>query len=268
MAGTQSGDGENDQFHESVPWSFSPEIRTQAFQQNALRVVTSGRNIALYINGTQIASLNESPPGGGQQFGFKATSPDSTANDWRFSQLNVMAEENFNTKDQFWDTDDATSKITEGKLIIMPAPSYGRTVLNGMSIPLKAELIADLRMSSGDELIQPGGIIFWAENLAKYTLFAVDANGAFEVTQLSNKHWTSVVKWAKNDAIKVGLNQVNRLKVLVNGRLCKGYINDQEVFDFDGQPPSRSQHFGLYGQSGAAQRCVWECPYYSVKFSD
>jgi hypothetical protein len=72
-----------------MTFATSSAVKSGVGQVNQLRVQTKGSTATLYINGTQVASINGQPPQGGGEIGVTAQSGPNTRDVYEFSNLKV-----------------------------------------------------------------------------------------------------------------------------------------------------------------------------------
>ena len=111
-------------------------------------------------------------------------------------------------------------------------------------------------MSAGDDFAQPGGLMFWGKDYSDFYGLDISADGRFQVFRRFNNGWLYPIAWQDNPAIKKGVGQVNRLRVVTRGSQATAYINDGQVATFPGKPPAGGGCVGLYGESGKIAECL------------
>ena len=265
----------NDRWLFPVAWRDDPAIRKGVGQMNRLRVVTRGSQATAYINGKEVATFSGQPPAGGGCLGLYGESG-KTPNVWQFSNLRVteakgeaaaptpgrvagepvLYEDNFATLNPGWGAPNEAVGVKDGKLAIAPSADRWRVVLNQSNVFDDADIAVEVTMSAGDGFTQPGGLMFWGKDYSDFYGLVVSANGRFSIVRLVGDRWLYPVDWQDNSAIKKGVGQMNRLRIVTRGRQATAYINGEEVATFSGQPPAGGGCLGLYGESGKTPN-VW-----------
>ncbi len=69
---------------------------------------------------------------------------------------------------------------------------------------------------------------------------------------------SAAVAWRQNAAVKQGIGQINRLRMVTKGNEATAYINGTEVVTFSGQPPDSGSFIGVFGDSPTNSQNVWE----------
>ena len=70
--------------------------------------------------------------------------------------------------------------------------------------------------------------------------------------------WLQPVGWIESEAIKKGIGQVNKLRVVTKGHQATAYINDKQVTTFNGQPPPGGGCIGVSGGSPENAQNTWQ----------
>ena len=74
-------------------------------------------------------------------------------------------------------------------------------------------------------------------------------DGTYDVYRKIDRSWKQIVPRTKADAIHMGVNAVNRMKIAFNNisHSVTLFINDTKVVEFEGQPPPAGGSVGLVG---------------------
>ena len=79
------------------------------------------------------------------------------------------------------------------------------------------------------ELIDAGLVLRYRKSLGSYCVFITPVGsyiiGAYEKGPGESLEWKSILNWTKHSALRPGLNQTNRLRVIVNGDRLRVYLN-------------------------------------------
>jgi Kre9/KNH-like N-terminal Ig-like domain len=183
----------------------------------------------------------------------KAKSPTSTA----LAGGRLLYQDDFATFNPGWGAPGELLSVKDGKLIITPASNRGKAVSNQSNVFDDADATVEATMSQGDDLTQPGGLIFWGKSYNDYYCFLIKLNGSFAIYRWFNDRWLYPIAWRNSPEIKTAIGQVNKLRVVTKGRQATAYINDKEVATFSGQPPPGGGCIGLYGESAKSQN-IWQ----------
>jgi hypothetical protein len=162
-------------------------------------------------------------------------------NIWQFASLEVRAlsaalaanlvlyEDNFATFSPSWGAPGEALSVKDGKFTITPIPGYANRVLNQANLFDDADITVEATMSQGDDLTQPGGLIFWGKDYNDYYCLNIAMDGRFTISRWFNDRWLYPIAWQNNPEVKTGVGQVNKLRVVTKGRQVTAYINDKEV---------------------------------------
>lgn len=87
-----------------------------------------------------------------------------------------------------------------------------------------------IRFYEGDvNLIDAGLALRYRKALGSYCVFITPLGsyiiGAYEKGADDSLEWKSILNWTKHSALRPGLNQTNRLRVIVNGDRLRVYLN-------------------------------------------
>lgn len=237
---------------------------------NELRVVTQGNLATIYLNGKQIAAFHGSPPDGGQQIGLHAESGNNGVYTWEFSDLvvrkppaasasagstqpandgSILYAADFSTYEPTWGTPDPQDYVENGKFVQKPDPNTYDTDLYCGGLFGDADIRIKITATAGS-LNEPAGLAFWASDAHTYYVAQIQPDGNFAITRRLQNKWLYPVDFSVKDAVKKGLNQTNELRLVLKGRSCTAYVNDQQVATFNGFPPSGMSQIGLHAESG------------------
>ena len=169
----------------------------------------------------------------------------------------ILYEDDFTNLDPSWGTPGDILSVREGKLVLKPALNTTQSVLNQSNVFDDADIEVQVALSSGDPVV-PAGLIFWAKDYSNFYCFSIDANGSFKVSHFVVDRWLVPVGWTESAAIRKGIGQPNKLRVVTKGRQATAYINDKEVITINGQPPQGGGCVGISGGSGEDSQNTWE----------
>src|SRR6266446_2640445 len=169
----------------------------------------------------------------------------------------VLYEDNFINLDPSWGPASEILSVKDGKLTLKPALNTTQSVLNQSNVFDDADIAVDIILSAGDPIV-PGGLIFWAKDYSNFYCLSIDANGSFKISHFVTDRWLSPVGWTKSEAVKKGVGQANKLRVVTKGRQATAFINDQQVVTINGQPPQGGGCVGVSGGSAQELQNIWQ----------
>ena len=160
----------------------------------------------------------------------------------------ILYEDKFTNLDPSWGVPGERLSVEDGKLTLKPAPDTTQSVLNQANVFDDADIRVEVILPAGDASV-PGGLIFWAKDHSNFYCLCIDAAGYFKISRYVTDRWLQPVGWIENQAINKGIGQVNKLRVVTQGRQATAYINDKQVTTFNGQPPQGGGCIGVSGGS-------------------
>ncbi|HEY6840400.1 MAG TPA: hypothetical protein VI114_04230, partial [Chthoniobacterales bacterium] len=181
---------------------------------------------------------------------------------WRFPIFcavagGILYEDSFTNLDPSWGLPGERLSVDKGKLTLKPAPDTTQSILNQANVFEDADIRVEVNLPAGDTSV-PGGVIFWAKDHSNFYCLCVDAAGYFKISRYVTDRWLQPVGWIENAAIKKGIGQVNKLRVVTRGHQATAYINDQQVATFNGQPPVGGGCIGVSGGSPENAQNTWQ----------
>lgn len=173
---------------------------------------------------------------------------------------NVLLQDNFQTMAANWGEASDEQFVQNGSFIIKPHVNIEHTTLNKGNVFTDMDACVDLVVASaGPQLMHNyAGLAFWAVDTNNDYEFLVSPQGTFAIYREVAGRWITVTDWAKNPAIKPGLNQVNTLRIVTKGNQATFYVGGTQLATITGQPPQGGGEIGLVGASGAKTQSVWQ----------
>jgi hypothetical protein len=103
------------------------------------------------------------------------------------------------------------------------------------------------------------GMLFWVTDKDNFYQAVVSPNGMFTVARKVAGRIvpTPPVNWMQTSALKLGANDINTLRVAIEGQNVIVRINDTEVARFRGQAPDGKSHVGLVASSAPSAVDTW-----------
>ena len=169
----------------------------------------------------------------------------------------ILYEDKFTNLDPSWGMPGERLSVEEGKLTLKPAPDTTQSVLNQANVFTDADISVDTILPAGDVSV-PGGLIFWAKDVRNFYCLCIDAAGYFKISRYVTDRWLQPVGWIESEAIKKGIGQVNKLRVVTKSHQATAYINNQRVATFTGQPPEGGGCVGVSGGSPENAQNTWQ----------
>jgi hypothetical protein len=102
------------------------------------------------------------------------------------------------------------------------------------------DLSVDAVQTTGDPVAE-WGIRFRQSAPDEHLMFSIAGTGHYRLLRVSDATYTSVVPWRRDRRINTGIGATNRLRVVADGPLIIGYINDVEVLRYTDPEPQGGQ---------------------------
>jgi glucose/mannose transport system substrate-binding protein len=169
----------------------------------------------------------------------------------------VLYEDSFTSLDPSWGTPGERLSVKDGKLTLKPALNTTQSILNQSNVFDDADMTVEISMPAGDANV-PGGLVFWAKDYTDFYCLCIDATGHFKISRYVTDRWLQPVAWTENEAVKKGIGQVNKLRVVTKAHQGTAYINDKQVTIFNGQPPPGGGCVGISGGSAENSQNTWQ----------
>ncbi len=167
----------------------------------------------------------------------------------------------FQTADLRWGPEDASFKVEGAEADFTPQPGTqaarwdtGVTLSN-----LDACVTVAMPATTAEPSRTYAGLLFWVTDKDNFYQVVIAPNGLFTVARKVRGKIaaTSPVPWTKTDALKLGPDEKNTLRVTLEGQMVSIRINDTEVARFRGQAPDGPSHIGLVAASGPGTTDTW-----------
>ncbi len=173
----------------------------------------------------------------------------------------VQLEGDFKTGDQGWGQEDQRFRVKGGEATLTPEP--GTQTARWDTVVSITDLDACVSMampaSATDTSRTYAGLLFWLTDKDNFYEAVVAPNGLFTVARKFHGKIvdTAPVPWTKADAVKLGSDAKNILRVTLEGQTVVIRINDTEVARFRGQAPDTPSHIGLVAASAPGTTDTW-----------
>ena len=172
----------------------------------------------------------------------------------------VYLEGAFKTGEPGWGEADAQFQVAGGEATFAPQPGMQTARWNsGLLLgDLDACVTIAMPESPVDASRTYAGLLFWLTGKDDFYEVVVAPNGFFSVARKirGTLAATAPIPWTKTDALKLGADAKNTLRLTLAEQSVVVRINDTEVARFRGQSPDAPSHIGLVAASepGATDR--------------
>lgn len=233
-----------------VRWTISALIHQESGVANHLRVVCNDGHIALFINDGLVADTVDTSLSGGS-FRLDAASraenmDDTTPISMSFSNLvahepqaweapaGILLSDSFDNNSNAWNIYDKdeygrSSQIQDGQLILR-FENENSNVEKGLPVQ-----VSNVDMSF-DATIKEGALSdasygatcrkTYSGDQSSYYEFEIN-NGGYRLEKNTAGAWETMVDWTNSTAIKSGIGETNRVRVVCSGSTLELYANDQ-----------------------------------------
>lgn len=93
------------------------------------------------------------------------------------------------------------------------------------------DLAVDATMSAGPPNAE-FGIRFRQSAPDEHLIFSISPSGFYRLARVSDKTYSSLVPWTRDERIRTGVGATNRLRVVADGPNVTGYINGEEIVTY------------------------------------
>ena len=163
----------------------------------------------------------------------------------------VYLEGAFKTGEPGWGEADAQFQVAGGEATFAPQPGTQTARWNsGLFLgDLDACVTIAMPESPADASRTYAGLLFWLTGKDDFYEVVVAPNGFFSVARKirGTLAATAPIPWTKTDALKLGADAKNTLRLTLAEQSVVVRINDTEVARFRGQSPDAPSHIGLVG---------------------
>ncbi|MFK8060867.1 MAG: hypothetical protein AB8B78_12345 [Polaribacter sp.] len=154
--------------------------------------------------------------------------------------LTLPVNEPFNGNTKGWnleDSDDYSAAIANGKFLLHKKKSGGIFVSRSVNINAAKDFIIETslaRVMNSEKGLY--GITFGRKNSSNEYSFLLSGNGSYMYRKFDNDVYKKIIPFTETAAIKTGLNDFNKIKIVKTGNLLRFYINDQYVNETPFEP--------------------------------
>ena len=177
------------------------------------------------------------------------------------SGQSVYLDGKFKLGDQGWGTEDARFKVSGTEAVLTPEPGTQNarwdTVASMADTDVCATFTAPSKLTDASRTY--AGLLFWLTDKDNFYQAIIAPNGLVMVARKVQGKITTTppVGWTKAEAMKLGPDAKNTLRVTLEGPNVVVRLNDAEVARFKGQAPQGQSHVGLVAASSPDAASVW-----------
>lgn len=181
----------------------------------------------------------------------------------------VLFADDFSKPNDSWNPRDV-SVFRGGKYVLALAPnSSSQDYPSDLKLSGNYTVCVEMKLPSDPSGAAGSGLVFWLDPAANRSgghdryMAVVSPDGYYWVSRFVNGTRTAVLNDAQGALLKTGPDDVNELKVTVQGNAGIFFLNDREVGRFNGEPP-RQSHAGITAGSPMDKRYVVEFTNFKV----
>lgn len=240
----------NDVDQDIVKWTTSSSVLQGNGVSNVLKVRKEGNYYKFYINDTYITQLDYENFYG-NKMGYIVYNKQQVAVDYLrvkyLTSSTVIAKvlkaplyDNFSSNTNGWDVEDNenyTVGVNSGKLVLERKKKGGSFTGRDIEIDTSKDFIIETTLtrekSGGTGLF---GVTFGRKNSSNEFSFLINTSGNYLFRKFENDKYTGIILSTFSSAIKTGVGQSNKIKIVKSGSLLRFYINDVYVNEASFQP--------------------------------
>jgi hypothetical protein len=175
----------------------------------------------------------------------------------------VLYEADFSAADPAWGNY-SDLKIANGVLTILVNPGNGYPLqLQGRTFDGNYDICVDVVQKNTEPSAAWASLLFWGIDYENYYLLQATTDGYVNAARRQNGQWTNPVEWLQTPAVNPG-TMSNTLRVVIEGSRVTGFVNGQQVAQFNGEPPSGGGLIGVYGNAPAGAPASYDFRYFKV----
>ncbi len=225
-------------------WTTTSYVNTGNLKSNVLKVKKDNNYYKFYINGNYVFQT-EFEDFFGDDMGYVVFNNQEIAIDYlRIKYLNsgtnivttnktlrLPLNEGFSSNSNNWandNLDNYSSNVSGGKLNIHRKKEGGIFISRDVDIDTKKDFIIETsisRQKSGATGLY--GLTFGRKNSSNEFTFLISTNGSYSFRKFDNNKYKSIISSTSSSAVKTGVGQANKIKVVKSGNLLRFYINGQ-----------------------------------------
>lgn len=177
------------------------------------------------------------------------------------SGKSVYLEGDLKLGDQGWGQTDKRFQVKGAEAVLTPEPGTQNARWDTIASVADADVCVNITMPSAasDASRTYAGLLFWLTDKDNFYQAVIAPNGLFTVARKAQGKITTTppVSWTKSDAMKLGPDAKNALRLTLDGSTVIVRLNDTEIARFQGQAPQGPSHVGLVAASAPDTANVW-----------
>ncbi|PWG04373.1 caspase family protein [Polaribacter aquimarinus] len=230
-----------------VKWTKSSSVNQNNGASNILKVKRDGEYYKFYINNRYITRI-DFEPFFGDRIGYVVYNDQEIAVDYlkiysskkknntdivTTKTLTLPVLDNFNGNTNGWnleDSDDYSAAIVNGKFRLHKKKKGGIFISRNVNIDTSKDFIIETsiaRVTNSSSGLY--GITFGRKNSSNEYSFLLSGNGSYMFRKFDNDKYKKIIPFTETSAIKTGLNDYNKIKIVKAGQLLRFFINGQYV---------------------------------------
>lgn len=234
-------------------WETTSHINTGNLKSNTLKIKKEGTHYKFYINGNYITQTDYEPFYG-NDLGFVLYDKQEIAVDYvrvkylknnntvvyNDKTLQLPLYDGFNSNTNGWandNLDNYTSNVANGKLNIHRKKEGGIFISRDININTSKDFVIETSVSR-EKTGASGlyGITFGRKNSSNEFTFLLSSSGSYMFRKFDNDKYGKIIPFTSSSAIKTGVGQSNKVKIVKSGGLLRFYINGQYVNEAKFEP--------------------------------
>ena len=231
-----------------VKWTKSSSVNQNNGASNIVKIKKEDNYYKYYVNNRYLTKTDYEPFYG-DRIGYvvyadqeiavdylkvyKLKSSNNNKNTITNKKLSLPLLDDFNGNTNGWnleDSDDYSVAIANSKLLLHKKKKGGIFISRDIPINTSKNFIIETSLSrvtkSSEGLY---GITFGRKNSSNEYTFLLSGNGSYMYRKFDNDVYKKIIPFTESSAIKTGLNQSNKIKIVKSANLLRFYINDQYV---------------------------------------
>lgn len=145
--------------------------------------------------------------------------------------LSIPLNESFSSNTNGWSTDNLdnySSSVTGGKLNIHRKKEGGIFISRDVNIDSRKDFTIETSISR-EKTGASGlyGLTFGRKNSSNEFTFLISTNGSYMFRKFDHDKYEKIIPFTSSSAIKTGIGQSNKIKIVKSGQLLRFYINGQ-----------------------------------------
>lgn len=223
-------------------WTTTNAVNTGNQKSNTLKVKKEDLHYKFYINGTYITQIDYETFYG-NDLGFVVYNNQEVAVDYirikylgsnttvvtKNKALQLPLYDGFSSNTNGWyleNLDNYAVSMTGGKLNIHRKKDGGIFISRDVDINTSKDFVIETsisRQKSGASGMY--GVTFGRKNSSNEYTFLISTNGSYMFRKFENDKYQKIIPFTSSSAIKTGIGQSNKIKIVKSGKLLRFYIN-------------------------------------------